>query len=178
MSRHRASHRAVPLVRDELPVDVDAVRRLNVAAFETDAEARLVDALRARGALTLSLVAELDGEIVGHIAFSPIVIDGAHGRLDGVGLGPMAVSPAVQRRGIGGALIAEGLRRLRGAHRLCVVLGHADYYPRHGFERASLHGLRWERPAPDDVFFVHELTTGGLRGAAGVVRYRPEFDEV
>ncbi len=167
-----------PLVRDETPADVSEIRRLNGSAFESDAEARLVDALRASGALTLSLVAELDGAIVGHIAFSPVTVEGAGGRFDGVGLAPMAVALGVRRRGIGGALIAEGLRRLRGAHRFCVVLGHADYYPRHGFERASLHELRWEKPAPDDSFFVQELVPGGLRGVAGVVRYRADFDDV
>jgi predicted N-acetyltransferase YhbS len=84
-----------------------------------------------------------------------------------------------KRHGIGGRLIAEGLRRLRVMGQpLCVVLGHADYYPRHGFERASKFGIRWEKPVPDDVFFVKELAAGGLHGVSGVVRYRPEFDAV
>jgi putative acetyltransferase len=97
----------------------------------------------------------------------------------GVGLAPMAVAPAYQRRGIGGRLIGDGLRRLRDAgHPFCVVLGHADYYPRHGFLRASDVGLRWERPVPDDIFFVVELVPEGLAGVSGTVRYRPEFDAV
>jgi putative acetyltransferase len=167
------------LIREEAPGDVAAIHRLNTAAFETEAEAKLVDALRAADVLLLSLVAEADGEIVGHIAFSPVVVDSAQSRSQGVGLAPMAVAPAYQRRGIGGRLIEDGLRRLRDArHRFCVVLGHPEYYARHGFKRASDYGLRWERPAPDDVFFVCELSAGGLAGVSGTVRYRRELDAV
>jgi putative acetyltransferase len=167
------------VIREEAPGDAAAIHRLNTTAFDTDAEAKLVDALRAAGALTLSLVAETGGEIVGHIAFSPVVVDSGRHTSQGVGLAPMAVAPAYQRQGIGGRLIDDGLRRLRDAgQRFCVVLGHAEYYPRHGFARASAFGVRWERPVPDDVFFIRELTPGGLAGVSGTVRYRPEFDAV
>jgi putative acetyltransferase len=185
------------VIREEAPGDAAAIHRLNTAAFETDAEAKLVDALRAARALTLSLVVEVDGEIVGHIAFSPVVVDsaqhtiddgdasgpepraGSTGAIHGVGLAPMAVAPAYQRQGIGGRLINDGLRRLCDTgHRFCVVLGHAEYYPRHGFMRASQFGMRWERSVPDDVFFVCELAPEGLAGVSGTVRYRAEFDSV
>ena len=167
------------IVREERPSDVDAIRRVEVAAFPTDAEANLVDKLRNNGGLTLSLVAEAAGEVVGHLAFSPIVVDSEAARIVGVGLAPMAVLPAKQRRGIGTRLIKDGLARLRGAgHRLSVVLGHADYYPRHGFVRADTRGLRWEVPGHDDSFFVLELAPGALDGVSGVVRYRPEFHAV
>lgn len=166
-------------IRDETPADVSAIHRLHASAFESDAEARLVDALRASGALTLSLVAIVDGEVVGHIAFSPVVVESAIESWPGIGLGPMAVTAELRGRGIGGKLVEEGRRRLRAdGHALCVVLGHADYYPRHGFVRASLHGIRWEKPVPDEVFFVQELVPGGLVGVTGTVRYRPEFDAV
>lgn len=80
---------------------------------------------------------------------------------------------------VGRALIAEGLGWLRRAeHPFCVVLGHAHYYPRHGFLLASSFGIRWERDVPNDVFFVRELVPDGLAGASGIVRYRPEFDNV
>ncbi len=127
------------IVREETPADVAAIHGVNASAFETDAEARLVDALRDNGALTLSLVAELDGEVVGHIAFSPVVVTRADGSTtSGVGLAPMAVLPAHQRRGVGARLVAVGMARLRDAgHWFCVVLGHPEYYPRHGFVRAS-----------------------------------------
>ena len=168
------------VIREETAADVAEIHQLNAAAFGSDAEARLVDALRAASALTLSLVAESGGRIAGHIAFSPVVVTTAGGTaIAGMGLAPMAVAPERQRTGIGGRLIAEGLRRLREAgHRFCVVLGHAGYYPRHGFARASAHGLRWEKPVPDEVFFVQELVPGGLDGVEGIVRYRPEFDAV
>ncbi len=91
----------------------------------------------------------------------------------------MAVAPAHQRRGIGARLIAEGIARLRVAkHPFCVVLGHAEYYPRHGFQRAIEYGLRWEHPGTEEVFFVQELAVKGLDGVSGVVRYRAEFEAV
>jgi predicted N-acetyltransferase YhbS len=100
------------VIREEAPGDAASIHRLNATAFETDAEAKLVDTLRAAGALILSLVAEQDGEIVGHIAFSPVVVDSGQRTSQGVGLAPMAVAPAHQRQGIGGRLIDDGLRRL------------------------------------------------------------------
>lgn len=163
-------------VRQETREDKAAVHALNASAFESDAEARLIDALRAGGALTLSLVAVVDGKVVGHIAFSPIAVEAAGRVVHGVGLAPMAVAPSHQRQGIGGRLIERGLQLLRAqGHPFCVVLGHPDYYPRHGFVQASLHGLRWEQ-GHDDAFFVQALTADGLSGVSGVVRYRPEFD--
>lgn len=168
----------VAVIREETEADIPAIHRVNALAFPTDAEAKLVDVLRAAGALTLSLVADAEGAIVGHIAFSPVVVDGPGRVFHGVGLAPMAVAPAHQRMGIGARLIEEGLRRLRTRHPFCVVLGHAAYYPRHGFVRACDQGLRWERPVPDDVFFVQELVPGGLEGVSGIVRYRPELDAV
>lgn len=163
-------------IRDEARGDEAAVHALNASAFPTDAEARLVDALRMSGALTLSLVAIEAAAIVGHIAFSPVVVEAKGHVAHGVGLAPMAVAPSRQRRGVGGRLIAEGLRRLQG-HPFCVVLGHVDYYPRHGFVPARTHSLRWER-GHDDAFFVQALVAGGLNGVSGVVRYRPEFHAV
>lgn len=82
-----------------------------------------------------------------------------------------------QRQGVGGKLVEEGLRRLRSTgHRWCVVLGHAHYYPRYGFVLAKTYGIRWEKPVPDNIFFVQALTPGGLDGVSGTARYRPEFD--
>jgi putative acetyltransferase len=165
------------LIREEAPADRGAIRRLNAAAFTTDAEARLVDALREHGRLTLSLVAVEGEAVVGHIAFSPITITRPDASvLAGVGLGPMAVTRSRQRCGIGTRLVRTGLERLKTAgHPLCVVLGHPEYYPRFGFERASRFGIRWERKVPDEHFFVLELAGGALRDVSGVVRYSPEF---
>lgn len=165
------------VIREETPEVVDSIHALNAAAFETDAEARLVDGLRAHGRLTLSLVAIADAMVVGHIAFSPITLRRPDGSVVmGTGLGPMAVARARQGRGIGTRLARGGLNRLRAAgHPFCVVLGHPDFYPRFGFKRASEFGIRWERDAPDDVFFALELAQGALEGVSGVVCYAPEF---
>jgi putative acetyltransferase len=165
-------------VRRETPADETAIHALNASAFETDAEARLVDALRTSGALTLALVAVLDGAPVGYIAFSPVTVEAEGRTVQGIGLAPLAVAPSHQRKGIGTRLIEEGLRALRAqGHAFCVVLGHVDYYPRHGFVPALTRGLRWEQ-GHDEAFFVQALTPGGLDGVSGVVRYRPEFSAV
>ena len=132
------------LIRPERPSDAAAIRAVTVAAFAASSyghngEAGIVEALRADGALTVSLVAEADGEVIGHVAFSPVAIGDAEGWL---GLGPVSVAPAWQGRGVGQALIREGLRMIaaRGADG-CVVLGDPGYYGRFGFE--SDPGLRY-----------------------------------
>ena len=163
-------------VREETPGDVVAVRRVDEEAFGRPQEARLVDLLRAGQAVLLSLVAIVDDRIVGHIVFSPVRLGSGGAELVGAGLGPMAVVPELQRRGIGSRLIAEGTRRLRA--RGCpfiVVLGHPGYYPRFGFVPASRHGVRCEWDVPDDAFLCLLLDSRGFRGMSGVVRYRDEF---
>ncbi|WP_239014522.1 GNAT family N-acetyltransferase [Archangium violaceum] len=166
-------------MRTEQPQDVEAVRHVNTLAFGRAAEAALVDALRAAGGVTLSLVAEVDGQLVGHILFSPVELDRNGDRDVAVGLAPMAVLPDHQRHGIGSKLIRAGLDRLREAgHGAVVVLGHPDYYPRFGFARASRFGLRWEVECPDEAFMALELREGFLGTRPGIVRYRPEFGAV
>jgi putative acetyltransferase len=165
------------VIRNEAPSDVPAIHALNVAIFPTDAEARLVDALRAHRRLRLSLVAVEETGVTGHIAFSPVTIARPGGAVaQGIGLGPMAVARSRQRLGIGSQLVRTGLDRLRAAgYAFCVVLGHPRYYPRFGFEPASSFGIRWEREAADEAFFALELAPGALRGISGEVRYAPEF---
>jgi len=165
------------VIREEAPNDANPIYALNAAAFETDAEARLVMALRAHGRLTLSLVAVQDSMVVGHVAFSPVTVSRPDGSvLAGIGLGPMAVAPSHQGHGIGKRLARIGLERLRAAgHPFCVVLGHPNFYPRFGFKRASGYGIRWERDVPEEVFFALELAPGALEDVSGVVRYSPEF---
>lgn len=170
------------LIRDETPEDAGAVRQINDAAFGQDAEGRLVDELRKQGAAVVSLVAEVDGRIVGHILFSPVTMEGTEGAKNpggAVGLAPMAVLPEFQKQGIGGRLIRTGLERCRerGAA-LVVVLGHPEYYPRFGFVPASRYGLSCKWPVPDPVFMAMELVPGGLDGVSGLVQYDPAFDSV
>ncbi len=165
-------------IRLEQPADVAAVHAVNQSAFETSAEADLVDSLRARAKPIISLVADDHGTIVGHILFSPVMLTG-HGGLALMGLAPMAVVPARQRRGIGSALIRGGLDRCRQyACDAIVVLGHPEYYPRFGFAPASAFGLTSEYDVPDEVFMVLELNQGVLRGKSGVIRYHAAFANV
>jgi putative acetyltransferase len=125
------------IIRPEIAEDAPAIRAVTAAAFKgapysSGTEAAIVDALRDAGALTLSLVAEEQGRIVGHVAFSPVTINGKAGGW--FGLGPVSVEPAEQRRGIGQALIRDGLERLKSAGAEgCVLLGDPAYYGRFGF---------------------------------------------
>jgi putative acetyltransferase len=166
-------------VRREEPDDVTAIHHINERAFNQPAEACLVDALRRNGAAILSLVAVDDDRIVGHILFSPVVIESENVRCDAVGLAPMAVLPEYQGRGIGSMLVQEGLEQLRGmGHQIVVVLGHPGFYPRFGFMPSRPHGITSTYNVPDDVFMVAELRPGALAGCRGVVKYRDEFDAV
>jgi putative acetyltransferase len=165
------------LIRREEPADRAPVFALNASAFETELEARLVDALRGAARPLVSLVAEREGRIVGHILFSPVSVDDNPDELLVVGLGPMAVEPALQRQGIGGALVRRGLEECRAAGVAAVVLvGHADYYPRFGFEPAAGHGLRYRSPELDPWFMALALRPGALEALAGEVHYHPEFE--
>ena len=164
-------------IRPELPTDAVAIRRILEAAFPTAAEARLVELLRAGGHLEVSLVAEVDDEIVGHIAFSPVAIEGVASEANGVGLAPLAVVPDHQRQGIGSRLIREGLAACERAEcGFVVVLGQPEYYPRFGFTRADRQGLRNEYGA-DEAFMVLELRNGSIPANGGLVRFGPEFGE-
>lgn len=166
-----------PSIRPEEPADAVAIRRVLEAAFPTADEARLVDSLRAAGHLLISLVAEEDHAVVGHVAFSPVRIDEETIRGIGLGLAPLAVLPDHQRRGIGGRLVGEGLAACRRAgYGFVVVLGEPAYYRRFGFDRADLRGLGNEYQA-DEASMVLELRDGAIPGRGGVVRFGPEFAE-
>jgi putative acetyltransferase len=165
------------IVRPETTGDRQAIFAVNAAAFETSSEADLVEALRASEQPTVSLVAELDGRIVGHILFSPVIAQ-ADDSVRIMGLGPMAVTPEHQGEGIGSALVRTGLAACRALGvSAVVVLGHPGYYPRFGFERASRFGIRCEYDVPDDAFMALELVAGGLGGIRGRVRYHEAFDQ-
>ena len=165
-------------IRPETPDDSRPVRQINELAFGQPAEADLVDKLRRTCADALSLVAD-DGEVVGHILFTPVVVQGTEQRLAGMGLAPMAVRPDRQRQGVGSQLVRRGLELL--SERGCpfvVVVGHPEYYPRFGFAPASKHGLlsQWEG-MPDAAFMVLVLDAQAMAGASGVAKYRDEFNE-
>ena len=162
-------------LRPENREDRDAIRHVNNAAFGGDVEANLVDALRDGGFAEVSLVAELDGEIVGHILFSPVSIMTKAGTVDAMSLAPMAVVPGHQRMGIGSRLVKEGLEvcRQRG-HAIVVVLGHPEFYPRFGFSAELAASL--ESPfGGGEAWMALELVTGSLAGIKGRVEYPPPF---
>lgn len=167
------------LIRCESSEDQAAIRTVNERAFDGAGEANAIDALRNRGQTTLSLVAEVEGQVAGHILFSPVTLETAHGAFGGLGLAPLAVLPKFQRRGIGSQLTRAGLEACRAlGGEFVVVLGHSDYYPRFGFTRASAFGIRCEWNVPDPAFMVLELKPGALANRAGVVKYQPEWSSV
>lgn len=155
--------------------DIPMIHAVHAEAFETEAEARLVDRLRENADPFLSLVARFGDVVVGHILFTPVRL-AERGKAGLLGLAPMAVLPAFQGQGVGGRLVEQGLAAARdlGA-RGVVVLGHADYYPRFGFRPASDFGLSNEFRAPAENFMAIELKPAGLDAASGPVRYHPAF---
>ena len=165
-------------IRKERTEDSPSINWLLEQAFGGSTEASIVDALRRRGAVTLSLVARKDDRVVGHILFTTVTIETEESSSYALGLGPMAVLPEYQNRGIGSRLVRRGLRECADmGHEIVVVLGHPKYYPRFGFSPAGAHGIRCEYQVPDEVFMVMELQEGALVRRRGLVRYQPEFRE-
>ena len=166
-------------VRSETLEDIRSVRLLNKQAFEQPTEADIVDKLRQACPEALSFVAVDEGRIVGHIMFTPAVIECGNKVIHGMALAPMAVLPDRQCEGIGTTLVNHGLKVLQ--ERCCpfvIVLGYPEYYPRFGFERASVHNItsQWEG-VPDDAFMILIFDKVAIEGISGVARYREEFDE-
>ncbi|MFH2202708.1 MAG: N-acetyltransferase [Elusimicrobiota bacterium] len=163
------------LIREEEKKDWTRIHALNAAAFETPAEADLVDALRKSVQPYVSLVAEEEKKILGHIMFTPVSLSG-HPDLKVMGLAPMAVAPERQRRGIGAKLVRAGLERCgQLGFGAVVVLGHPEYYPRFGFTASARFGIGCEFDVPADVFMVMELQSGYLRERSGTIKYHAEF---
>ena len=164
-------------IRHETPSDILAVRAVNEAAFETGAEAALVDVLRENGKFVLSLVADVEGEIVGHILFTDIAMEPGGAATRMIGLAPMAVRPEWQGKGIGSALVRRGLEDCRElGYCGVVVLGHPGFYPRFGFAPASRHGISCAYDAPDEAFMA--LALGDVELPKGRALYQPEFAAV
>jgi putative acetyltransferase len=167
--------RRMVAIHTERPDDVAAIYAVHAASFPTDLEARLVDLLRAAGRMPVSLVAEVDGTVVGHIAFSPVTaVPGAVG----AGLAPVAVVGPHRRQGIAARLVQEGLEACRVAgFGWAAVIGEPAFYARFGFRPASEFGLADEYGA-GPAFQAVELVPGALPVGGGLVRYAPEFAAV
>jgi predicted N-acetyltransferase YhbS len=167
-------------IRQETAADFAAVYKLNKAAFEQDLEAKLVEDLRTGEAFIpeLSLVAAIDGKIVGHILFTKITIRDETGhQADSLALAPMAVMPGFQNKGIGGQLINKGLQKARElGHKSVIVVGHENYYPKFGFVPAQTWNIKAPFEVPAHAFMGIELVAGGLKNVEGTVVYPKEFD--
>ncbi|HEY8504278.1 MAG TPA: GNAT family N-acetyltransferase, partial [Gemmataceae bacterium] len=164
-----------PTTRPETPADREAVRRVNRLAFGRDDEADLVDALRDGGFARVSLVAEVGGEVVGHILFSELPIRTDRGTVPALALAPLAVLPGYQRRGVGSALVRAGLEACRKAgHRIVLVLGHPGFYPRFGFSAKLAEPLA-SPFGGGEAWMALELAPGALAGVTGRAEYPPPF---
>jgi len=166
------------IIRPEIPEDEAAIIHVNEEAFGQKEEGELVEKLRKRGVLTTSLVAIQDGEIVGHIAFSPVAVESEGSSFEAIALAPMAVLPMYQRKGIGSQMVRIGIEECRRlGHEIVVVLGHPDYYPRFGFVLAKPKGIDCAFEVPEEAWMILELRQDALAGRRGIVRFQPEFQE-
>jgi putative acetyltransferase len=165
------------IIRRETEADHEAIRHVNLLAFGQAAEGELVDLLREQGHARLSLVAELNNEVVGHILFSNIQIVSDDKIIDALALAPMAVLPKHQRQGLGSKLIHAGLEQCRQAgHCIVIVVGHPAYYPRFGFSPELAVALQSKYAG--EAFMALELVPGALDGATGEVKYPPPFETI
>ena len=166
-------------IRYEKPQDISAIRRVNEAAFETGTESDLVDALRDKKAHIISMVAEKENRIIGHILFSPVTLTVEGSEITLLGLAPMAVFPEYQKQGIGSKLVEDGLEESRRkGYPAVVVLGHPDYYPRFGFVPSQKYNITSEYDVPPEVFMVLELQPGALSDLSGIAKYHGAFAEL
>jgi len=166
-------------IRPETEKDYEEITRIHNLAFSRINEGKLVENLRKtpRFVSELSLVAEYENRIIGHVLFYPIKINSGTTKCDSLSLAPISVHPNYQNRGIGSKLIEKGLETAkRLGFKSVIVLGHPKYYPRFGFEVASNWGICAPFDAPDDVFFAMELTKEGLKNCRGKVEFPKEFD--
>lgn len=163
--------------RVEIPADGPAIRAVHLLAFQRAEEADLVERLRDNGAARLSMVAELEGAVVGHVLFSPVRLGDGPAALEGLGLAPAGVLPHLQKKGIGSQLISDALRKVAEAKcAFVVVLGDPALYSRFGFKPARQFGAHCKWDAPADAFMLLPFDTGRVATAAGLASYRDEFD--
>jgi len=163
-------------IRPETDNDVTAIYHINAQGFGREKEAEFVNHLRDHHGVTLSLVAELDGLLVGHALFSPAKIEPDGSGFNSVVLAPLAILPEYQRRGIGSRLVREGIEQMRiMGHDIIFLVGHPEYYPRFGFTRAGRMGFRCEFDVPDKAWMLLETGKKDYRNLERTVYFRPEF---
>lgn len=169
-------------IRQETPFDIPAIHIVNQKAFGgRDAEAMLVDDIRQSEHFIpeLSLVADENGQIVGHILFSRIHVETEDGPVPALALAPMAVLPEYQKIGIGSELVKQGLSTSkRLGHSIVIVLGHSGYYPRFGFSASAAKSLECPYGDCGAAWMALELVAGALQGIRGRVVYPSAFNHV
>lgn len=168
-------------IRPEMLEDYAVIFEVNKLAFGQENEAHLVENIRQAANFNpkLSLVAIKNEKIVGHLLFSPIVIQTPKDNIPALALAPLAVRPEFQNQGIGSKLVKQGLEECQSlGHKVVVVIGHPNYYTRFGFSSATAKGLKAPFPVPDEAFMVLELVSGALDEISGMIKYPPVFDEV
>ncbi|MBN1369736.1 MAG: N-acetyltransferase [Dehalococcoidaceae bacterium] len=163
-------------VRVETDNDVTTIYHINAQGFGREKEAEFVNHLRDHHGITLSLVAEYNGLLVGHALFSPVRIEPDGAGFNSVTLTPLAVLPEYQRRGIGSMLVREGMEKIRSlGHDIIFLVGHPEYYPRLGFTQAKPKGFRCEFDVPDEAWMLLEAVKVDCEKLERTVYFRPEF---
>ncbi|MFT5232327.1 MAG: putative acetyltransferase [Candidatus Krumholzibacteriia bacterium] len=166
-------------IRPEAPDDYARVHEITKLAYESEGEANLVNTLRTEAKPVISLVAEVDGQVVGHILFTPVAIGDTPANASAMGLAPLSVHPDFQEHGIGGALVKAGLEACtEESAEVVVTLGHPEYYSRHGFTPAVEEGISYVGRDFDPFFMVIELSPGALENFQGEVNFHDAFDEL
>ncbi len=166
-------------IRPEEYEEIDYINAIIIAAFRGHDEARLVSSLREKDALSLSLVADIDDEVVGYIAFSPMEVEFNMMNKLYLGLAPLAVKPAFQKQKVGSKLVRAGLEQCMAMGWYGVfVLGDPKYYSRFGFRSAVDLGFTCEYEVPHEHFMAVPLRPGGLEGSGGLAKYHPLFKEL
>ena len=169
-------------IRKEQSSDIKKIWQINSEAFETDAEANLVNALRDSACTFISLVAENQNKFVGHILFTPVELTdnkNNENKLKILGLAPMAVLSQHQNKKIGSKLVEAGLEHCKSlGYDAVVVLGHENYYPKFGFVPSIKFGIKSEYDVPDEVFMIFELVPECLKNHGGVIKYHEVFNSV
>lgn len=169
------------IIRSETLEDSNVISEVNKLAFGRENEARLVDNIRQSANFNpkLSLVAIKNEKVVGHLLFSPIIIQTLKDNIPALALAPLAVCPEFRNQGIGSELVKRGLGECKALeHKVVVVIGHPNYYTRFSFSSATAKGLKAPFPVPDEAFMILELVPGTLDRISGMVKYPLSFDEV
>lgn len=166
-------------IRMEIPSDSETIHSIVASAFETDAEANLVDKLRRTANPFWSIVAEAGGALVGHVLVTPVTLDGAPEGVQLMGLAPLAVLPSHQKQGAGAALMKAAINKCKSEGVVAIVLlGNPAYYSRFGFVTSADYGIKSEYDVPPEYFMILPLDEEAIAEVVGRVKYHAAFGEL